>query len=122
MSSNSLASLEGLPEGCANLHELYASDNRLRSLAGLAKCAPNLETLVRRAGGAAARGGGRKGGRTQGRCKGGARVVQGRCKGGEPENGTSGMAGWACGQASRCTRQFGGLEGVSAGVWCAMCS
>ena len=47
VSSNLLVSLDGLPEACTKLHELYVADNRLKSLSGLARCAPNLETLVR---------------------------------------------------------------------------
>ena len=47
VSGNNLDSLEGLPEGCLQLHELYLAENpRLHSLAGLSRCAPNLETLV----------------------------------------------------------------------------
>lgn len=47
MSGNRLSSLDGLAEGCTRLHELYAADNGLTSLAGLAARAPALETLVR---------------------------------------------------------------------------
>ncbi len=47
MTGNRLSSLEGLADNLAQLHELYAADNALTSLAGLAAKATALETLVR---------------------------------------------------------------------------